>query len=98
MTDDTITRRSWLNGWRIAGWGAALALLALPAIAMQFSPEVAWGPGDFLVMGVLLGALGLGIEWAVHRFAGTAARLMAGAAMLGAFLLVWAELSVGLFD
>lgn len=26
--------------WRIAGWGALAALLALPAVAMRFTSEV----------------------------------------------------------
>jgi hypothetical protein len=30
------------RGWSIAMWTGGLLLLALPAIAMQFSNEVAW--------------------------------------------------------
>jgi hypothetical protein len=31
-----------------------VGLLMIPAIAMQFSDEMNWGPGDFLVAGALL--------------------------------------------
>ena len=34
--------------WRVALWGTVAALLTLPAVAMQFTHEVQWGPGDFL--------------------------------------------------
>ena len=33
---------------RLSGSSLAAALLLLPAIAMQFSSEMIWGPGDFL--------------------------------------------------
>ena len=30
------------------------ALLAIPLIAMQFTDDVNWGPGDYLIMGGML--------------------------------------------
>lgn len=85
------------NPWRLAGWGFAAALLLLPAIAMQFSREVNWGPGDFVVVGGLFGLTGLAIEGAV-RFAGSPLKravLVVGA--VGLLLVIWAELAVGIF-
>ena len=85
------------NPWRLAGWGLALVLLLLPAIAMQFTGEVNWGAGDFVVAAGLLGLTGLAIKGAV-RLAGSPlkrAALIAGA--LGLLLFVWAELAVGIF-
>ena len=95
MTD--IARSSGTN-WRWLGWGTLVVALLVPAIAMQFSQEVAWGPGDFLVMGILLGAVGSGIEAAVRLSNEARVRLTVIATILTAFLLVWAELAVGLFD
>lgn len=95
MTQETIKSRGWLNGWRIAGWGALLALLALPAIAMQFTAEVQWTPMDFVFAGVLLTALGTGFELAV-RFGGAGAKGIGMAiASLAGFLTVWANAAVG---
>ena len=99
MTHDTLdqtTTRS--HGWRIALWGSAVALLALPAVAMQFTDEVAWTAGDFLVFGAMLAIAGLLIELVV-RIARTVGWRIAGIALVAlGFLLVWAELAVGLFD
>lgn len=79
---------------RKAGWGLAAALLLAPALAMQVTEQVNWGAGDFLAAALLLGAAGLGLELAARL--PRRARLAAGAAVLVAMLLVWAELAVGL--
>lgn len=78
-----------LNPWRLAGWGFALALLLIPAIAMQVSRAWNWGPGDFLVAAILIGGVGLGVEWAVRRSPDPAFRAAAAVALVGAFLLAW---------
>lgn len=73
-----------------------LALLLVPAIAMQFSREVAWGPGDFAAAALLLLTGGAAIV--LSRTIGKPAlRLLAGSAAVLAVALVWAELAVGLF-
>ena len=93
MTD---TKPAWLNGWRIAGWGALAALLALPAVAMQFTPNVNWSGGDFVVAAILLGLLGGGLELAFRI--GRGGLRSAGIALftLLAFLTLWANLAVGI--
>ena len=68
-----------VNPWRIAGWGLALALLATPLVAMQFTDEVRWGPLDFAVAGVLLVAL-IGALAARFRAKGMAAAMAVTAA------------------
>jgi hypothetical protein len=84
------------NGWRIAMWGTAAVLLALPAIAMRFTPEVQWTGSDFAVMAVMLGtACGL-CELAARASGNGAYRLGAGIAVGTAFLTVWVNLAVGM--
>lgn len=96
----TIEARLSGNGrwspWRIAGWTLAALLLALPAVAMRFTAEVVWTASDFVVMGVLLGAVGLGIEYLVRRSTSVAYRLGAVAAAGTAFLTLWVNLAVGM--
>ena len=73
-------------------------MLLVPLVAMQFTSEVVWTPGDFLVFGTMLAILGLLLEGAARIGKGKRERtLMMGGAVL-AFLLVWAELAVGIFD
>ncbi|MGZ2412167.1 hypothetical protein ACUXST_001588 [Sphingomonas sp. F9_3S_D5_B_2] len=82
--------------WRIIGWGGAVALLALPFVAMQFHTDVNWTLGDFIVFGVMLGTVGAGVELAVRASGSWAYR---GGAVLGlaaTFLVVWANLAVGI--
>ena len=87
--------RLW-NPWRIAGWGIAAFLLLLPAVAMQFTGEVDWDETDFIVMGVLIGGVGLGIEFLVRQSDSIAYRFGAVLAFLGLFLTTWANLAVGM--
>lgn len=68
MNDISTRRASLLNGWRIAGWGSLLALLMLPALAMQITGKVNWTAGDFVFAAILLGFVGTTVELAV-RFA-----------------------------
>lgn len=78
-------------------WVGAVALLALPAIAMLFTAEVNWGPEDFAVGGVLL----LGTAFVLDRVLGSGwsrrTMLVAAATVLLGLLLIWTELAVGLF-
>lgn len=83
--------------WRIVGWGAAVALLAAPFVAMQLHADgVNWSPGDFLVMGAMLGIVGGLIELAARARQSRSYRGGAVLALLGAFLLTWANLAVGI--
>ncbi len=84
------------QAWRIAGWSAAALLLLVPLVAMQFTPEVRWSAGDFLVFGLTLAGVGAGLELAARQTADLQYRLAAGVALLSAFLVVWANLAVGI--
>lgn len=75
--------------------GPALLLL-LPWVAMRFTAEVAWDRADFLVAWALLFGAGLAYQLATRRTTDRAYRAAAGLALATAFLLVWANLAVGL--
>ena len=72
-------------------------LLLIPLIGMQFSSEVNWSFFDFLVMGVLLLGVGLMFEIVLRKVPKKDNRIALIAIILIVFLLVWAELAVGIF-
>jgi len=72
-------------------------LLLIPIIAMQFTDEVNWNLMDFVVAGVLLLGTGLMCELAIRKIDNIKYRIAACAAFLLGFLLIWAELAVGIF-
>jgi hypothetical protein len=81
---------------RVAAWSAGALLLIAPLIAMQFTDEVVWDAFDFLVFGALLLGVLLPFDLVARSSSGTAFRAAAGTALLGAFLLVWLNLAVGM--
>ncbi len=74
-----------------------LSLLLIPLIAMQFSTEVNWSPFDFAVMGIMLSTLGIALEVILRIFPKKSQRIWLIAIIFLFFLLVWAELAVGVF-
>ena len=86
-----------LNNRIIIGITTMLVLLLIPFIAMQFTDEVNWSPLDFLVMGLLLFSLGSTIELVMRKVKTLKHRIILLGAALLAFLLIWAELAVGIF-
>jgi hypothetical protein len=92
---DIVAGSRW-SRWRIIMWGAAAFLLILPAIAMQFTGEVAWDVRDFTVMGVMLATACGTCELAARTSSNGAYRIAAGIAVGTAFLTVWANLAVGM--
>ncbi len=81
--------------WRIAGWGAAVALVLMPLVAMQFTSEVNWTAGDFIFAIIMLGSVGLGLELAVRK-GNRAYTMAAGLALLVSFLSFWFTGAVGI--
>ena len=75
---------------------ATLGILLVPAVAMRFTDEVNWGPGDFLVGGALLAGTGLGYVLTKRRIPGRSGRLLLGTLLAFGLLFVWAELAVGI--
>ncbi|MBB3167187.1 hypothetical protein [Simiduia aestuariiviva] len=72
------------------------ALLSVPLIAMQFTEEVDWQGLDFLVMGGLLLGLGSLLLLVLNNVA-KHYRVQVIAAFAIIFLVLWAELAVGVF-
>lgn len=96
MASDVRIDRSWgRSPVRVLMWSLAAFLLLLPAVAMQFTAEVRWGPMDFAIVALMLaaacGAVELGARASINR----PYRLGVGLAAATAFLLVWACLAVG---
>lgn len=72
-------------------------LLLIPLIGMQFSNEIKWSPFDFAVMGTLLLIVGLFVELVLRKIKGKENRIVLIAIIVIVFLLMWAELAVGIF-
>jgi ABC-type enterobactin transport system permease subunit len=77
---------------------APLALLLIPLIAMHYSDEVHWTLIDFAIMGVLLLVAGMWTQRVVKRVKSFPRRATYIILVILLFLLVWAELAVGIFD
>lgn len=75
----------------------SLSLLLIPLIAMEFTDQVDWSVFDFLIMGALLLSLGIGIELVLRRNKNFQKRLILIVLLILIFLLIWAELAVGIF-
>ena len=84
--------------FRVLFAACAALPLAVPLVAMQFTAEVDWGIGDFLAAGMMFALLGAGLDIALRLPASWRLRAVLATGAVGAFLLVWAELAVGIFD
>jgi len=78
-------------------FSAIVVMLAIPLIAMQFTDSVNWKMADFVMMGLLLTGTGLLCEFVLRKVKKAKYRLMICAAIILLFLLIWAELAVGIF-
>ncbi len=72
-------------------------LLLILLVAMQFTNQVNWSPLDFLIMGILLFGTGLVIDFARRKVKENEHRMLVIVAIVVIFLLIWAELAVGIF-
>jgi hypothetical protein len=73
------------------------AILLLPLLAMRFTREVNWGPLDFAVAAILLAGTGSVYVLLTRKLRTAIQRRAIGGGLLLTFLLVWAELAVGVF-
>jgi hypothetical protein len=77
------------NSWRVARWGAALALLTTPAVMMQFSDEWHWTPASFAFAGIVIGGFLLLYEFAERLNGSRAYRAGVAIVLATSFLTVW---------
>ena len=77
--------------------GTVVAILLVPMIAMQFTDQVNWTLTDFVIGGGLLLGAGLMLEGILRKFEHSKYKALIVAALVIAFLLIWAELAVGIF-
>jgi len=76
---------------------AVAILLLIPFIAMQFTDEVSWTIFDFIVMGILLLSTSILCELTIRKVTKIKHRIAICIVILAAFLIIWAELAVGIF-
>ena len=74
-----------------------LFLLLIPLIGMTITDDFYWSPFDFIIMGSLLISLSIGINFASNRVKNLKNRVLYIGILVIIFMLIWAELAVGLF-
>ena len=74
-----------------------LFLLLIPLIGMTITEEINWSLLDFLIMGVLLTFLGIGINVVINRTINLKNRILYIGILVLMFFFIWAELAVGIF-
>ena len=74
-----------------------ISLLLIPLIAMQFTDEVNWSPMDFLIAAVLLLGTGFLVDLVIRKTKNLKYRIVIMIVIIIVFILIWAELAVGVF-
>jgi hypothetical protein len=75
---------------------ATALVLMVPLVAMQFTTEVQWGPADFIIMGALIFCTGLSYVLLTRYAPNFIYRAAIAGAIGTTFLMIWANLAVGL--
>ena len=71
--------------------------LSIPLITMQLTDEVNWSFFDFIIMGIILSITGLTIVVIIKKIKYYKYRNIFILVTVFIFLIIWAELGVGLF-
>jgi uncharacterized membrane protein len=74
-----------------------LFLLLIPLIGMAITDQINWSPFDFIIMGSLLISLSVGINFISCRVNNLKNRVLYIGILVLIFILIWAELAVGIF-
>lgn len=82
--------------WRGIMWGVIAVLLLIPALAMRVTPEVNWTASDFVFAAVLLGSVGLGVEFTTRMTKDWSYRGAIFIVILTTFFTIWANGAVGI--
>jgi hypothetical protein len=72
-----------------------LFLLLIPLVGMTLTDKINWSLFDFFLMATLLIILGIGVDFVFNR---TKKRILFLGILIVLFLLLWAELAVGLLE
>tara|TARA_B100001939_G_C16798724_1_gene554681 strand:+ start:596 stop:859 length:264 start_codon:yes stop_codon:yes gene_type:complete len=72
------------------------SILLAPLIAMQFSTEVQWTAGDFIIAAILLSSFALLIEFLIRKKQQGKRRTVLILLAILTLLLLWGEMAVGL--
>lgn len=75
-----------------------LLLLIIPLIGMNFTNDIDWDLSDFIVAGLILLVFSLTANFIVLRISNRNRRVFFITILLILFMLVWAELAVGIFE
>ena len=93
-----ITQRVGITrNWRLGYACFALAVLLVPAAAMQVSKGVHWGAEDFGAAAGLLAVAWAAIELVFRAFEAPSARIAGTSLAVIGVLAVWAQLAVSIF-
>lgn len=87
-----MTKKSFIVISSVVGF-----FLAIPLIGMQFYSEIQWTSFDFLVAAVMLFGAGFIADIILRKIKTRKSRIFFLIAFAAFFLLVWAELAVGIF-
>ncbi|WP_179344008.1 hypothetical protein [Winogradskyella ursingii] len=82
---------------RLLLFALPILVLLIPAIGMLFSTEINWSPFDFLIAACILYGTIFMIDFIIRTIKSKKQRTFLIIAVLILVLLVWVELSVGLF-
>ena len=74
-----------------------LLLLLVPLIGMRITEEINWSLFDFIIMGVLILSVSIGINFTLSKTKNLKNRIIYIGILGLLFLLLWAELAVGIF-
>jgi hypothetical protein len=74
-----------------------LMLLLVPLIGMCITEEINWGLFDFIIMEVLILSVSIGINFTLSNTKNLKNKIIYIGILGLLFLLVWAELAVGIF-
>lgn len=85
------------NQTSIALFAAASILLLIPLLAMQFTQEVNWTTGDFMVAGILLYGTAIACDLTLRNIKNKNTAIVLCGVILFLLVVVWAELAVGIF-
>jgi hypothetical protein len=75
---------------------ATCVILLIPFTASHFSTEVVWTLSDYIIAGVMLSLTGSALAFVLSLEKGSYYKIAMGIVIFTSFLLIWANLAVGL--